>query len=286
MRLPSRSKIVKPPAGPPTPEIEAAIHQLRSPGALCYVRLWSTNQGISGELSFNTAEAVTTTGTLEIRLKRARIDLSSTASTDDWSWNEELMDTANANVSNVEETNGHAYAHTVLQGSASEARIETDAKAGIPGLAASIAAKMGFSTKDEETLQNSANQLSKFSRPIHHIKTEHRGAAFRLEFEAFPLADLSYLNTHLTRLPLLDVPEPSALDFKGLKVQLRLSYDGEADEIQHAFAISKATGTWRQLQTSNNRRAIAEVLLSKFLPELHTSQTLWPHEPPAQEVLS
>jgi hypothetical protein len=280
MKLPSRSKTAKPLAAPPDSEIEAAINQLRSTGALCYVRLWSTNQGISGELSFNTAEAVTTTGTLEIRLKRARIDLGSTASTQHWSWNEELMDAANANISSVEETHGQAYAHSSLQGSTSEAKIEAEAKAGIPGFAATIAAKIGLSTKDEETLQNSANRQSKFTRPVHHIKAEHRGLSFRLEFEAFPLADLSYLNTHLTRLPLLDVPEPSALDLNNLQVQLRLSYDGEANEIQHAFAISKATGAWRQLQTSTNRRAIAEVLLSKFLPKLHEPLTLWPHETP------
>lgn len=286
MRLTSRSKTATLPEGPPLPEIEAAINQLRLPGALCFVRLWSTNQGIAGELSFNTAEAATATGTLEVRLKRARIDLSSTASTDGWSWNEELADTANTNISTIEETHGRASAHTLLQGSGTEGRLETGGKAGIPGLGATLAAKTGRTTKDEKTRQASENTQIKFTRPAHHIKTEHRGAAFRLEFKAFPLDDLSYLNTHLMRLPLLDVPEPSALDFTGLQVQLRLSYDAEADELEHAFAISNATGTWRQLQTSTNRRAIAEVLLSKFLPQLHAPQTLWPHVDPTREVLA
>jgi hypothetical protein len=214
-----RTRSTVPTTCPPLEEIEAALSQLRAPGCLCFVRAWSTNQGLAAELSFNEAEAETPSGKLEICLREARIDIASPQASSAWTWNEEFLSIADGRISSIEQSFGAAR----------------------------------------------------------HIEVQHRSDAFRIRFSAYPLNDLAALNTNLARLPLVNVPEPAALDLTQVTMDLSLRLDDELGEVRHAFRIRNASGAWRPLVGSLHKQILAELLLSKFLHPLHDRQRLWPH---------
>ena len=269
----------KPPTrlqGPPVADVEAAVAQLRAPDALCFVHLTTTNQGLSAELSFNTATSETHSGRLEIALREAAIEVASPLVDPQWTWNDSLLETARGSMSMVE------VLSSATEGTA--ARTDDGTEASVSGMAqvAALVAKGEVNSKIQERRSSQTERSasrgvqSKVTRMQRHIRVERRSGAFRLEFFAGTNDDLVDLNTELTRLPLIDVPAPGDLDLQAVTLDLHLSFAEESSGVRHAFHIRRATGMWSQLSDHANRRILAEILISKFLPEIHAAQRLWP----------
>ena len=148
----------------------------------------------------------------------------------------------------------------------------------IPLASAEIGSELREGGRTETRSARTQLNQTKFTRDIRHMKVEKRPTCFRVHFKADPLEDLSDLNTRLTRLPLVDVPEPAALEMNRISVDLHMSHDPDGDEVRHAFHIRRATGAWRPLKDNPKRAVLAELLISKFLPDLHEPQRLFPIE--------
>lgn len=263
------------PAGPPLADIEEAIAQLRAPGAMCFVQLSKTNQGLSAELSFNSARSRTPSGQIELVLREAVIEVWAADADTTWSWNEALLETADQTSDIVE----------VVRSSNEEANSSTvedlNAKVAGKGNVSALFAKAELGAEVAERRSQQRGALStrgaelKVARVLRHIKVQRRDGNFRLEFSAGAQENLIDLNTKLNRLPLLDVPSPSELDLGSVRMDLHLSLDTAGPVVRHAFHVRQATGAWGQL-ASSHRRILAELLLSKFLPEIHEPQRIWP----------
>jgi hypothetical protein len=268
-----------PPEYPPIDEIESAITQICVPGALCYARVWGTNQGLSCELSFNTASATTAGGALEITLREATIELTSPMAAPEWTWNEGLLETAESITSSLEQTNAATQSGTETQTQSRDSKIVGKVKVGFPiGAGVEVGSDIGEGATAESSSARTDTRQAKFTREVRHIKIEKRPASFRVNFSAHPLEDLSDLNTRLTHLPLLDVPEPAVVDLGQISLDLLMSYDPDGEDVRHAFHIRKATGAWRPLKDNPKRALLAELLVSKFLPDLHQAQRLFPKQ--------
>jgi hypothetical protein len=267
-----------PPLGPTLPDILHSIDVLRAPGNLCYARLMVTNQGFSAELSFNSVSAKTGSGIIEVCLREAAIELTSPLAAPDWSWNEELLATAEASIANVEQTDGESRARSDVQVHDLDARLGGRGGIKLPLVDAMLNTEIRQGRKTESRDDQALNRSTRVTREVRNIGVEKRAESFRVRFSAHHREDLSDLNPRLARLPLLDVPSPAALDFNQVHVDLILSHDTGAEEVRHAYHIRTATGLWRPLTNRPNRRALAELLLSKFLPDIHDPQRIWPPE--------
>lgn len=261
---------------PPLIEIEHAVVELRRVGALCYVRAWGTNQGLSMEVSFNTADVSTPSGGLEVCLREATINIASPQAAPDWTWNEGFLEIAEHQTSTMEQSFGSSESEGTVSARDFGSKLTGKGKVTIPIASAELGSEIHDTRRTESKADRGRSRDTKLSRVVRHIEVQRPPGGFRIGFSAHPLDDLVALNTSLARLPVLDVGQPSALDFTKLTMDLRLRLDPDGAEVRHAFHIRNATGAWRPLVGSLHKRLLAELLISKFLRPLHDDHRLWP----------
>jgi len=196
-----------------------------------------------------------------------------------WSWDEEFSETARKLTSTIEIAEGAENTSSRSDGQETEGKVEARVEPRLPFLSGFVSASVRQAVRDEDKASQARKREVRESRSEPHIRHERPGPGrFRMSFSAYPKTDLSELNPSLVRMPLIYVPEPSTLDFTTIRVDLHLAYDDGDNAIRHAFAIHRASGAWRELKDNCNKRILAELLLSKFLPQLHATQRLFPHD--------
>jgi len=264
--------------GPSLADIEMAIGSIRAPGALCYANLRTSNRGLSGGFTFNMAQAQTPSGDLEVVLKEAVFEVRGAREPAAWDWDDDFLEAAKDTISSIEQTDGATRGRTEQNSFDLMAKLTGRGKIGGPLLSveggADIEDKRQSLTKDEQ----SRNRQTKYVEEFQHIKFDRPPGAFRIRLSARPFPDLSDLNVRLARLPLFVTPELTQNDFANLTIDMVLSVDVGSEPLRHSFAIRKATGDWRCLEREPNKRILAELLISRFFPEIHATQRLFPQE--------
>jgi hypothetical protein len=263
--------------GPSEAEMLQALAALRAQGSLCYLNLTTTNQGVAAEFSFNTVVVETSSGKLEIALKEAVIEIRSAHLDPSWAWNHQFLEVADSLTSEAELI--HSSNNLASRARTSQLDSKLNARGKLKAIFGEVEIGSSLSAADKAEARSDVSRGENLKRAWEdpHIQVARDATRFRIEFTPGPFRDLIPLNTKIGRLPLLDLSEPASLNLDEVTATLFLNSDLQAGVVRHAFHIRQATGQWRVLAESPERRAVYELMLSKFLQPAHEPQLLWPH---------
>ena len=247
-----------PPAPVPSDaEIDAVLVQLMARGALSYQRLHATNEGLALELSFNTVSAGTASGTLTVALRAATVCMEGPFGPDA-RWAEALLDTVKATSDKVERTNGR----NDMEGDKQSAKDvgQLGGTVGVPGF--SLKPLVRQERGSDSHRQTTFNDQLKITRDMAAMEVQRSDQTFTLELGSTYRDDLCSLNHHLSRIPAIQLDEPSACGPD--RVRLDVVAGASRFTGMHTFHIRQATGLWEAANAGPNKRAVVELLMSKL----------------------
>lgn len=264
------------PTPPSEDEIVDMVAQLRVPGALAYGKVYTTNRGVGLSLSFNVAKAANASGQLHLVLRQAAVEVTSSLATSAWDWSEDFLALVEDTTTPIERTTSRGEAASLARTRQRDHKFEGAGKIKYPLFEAGGGYSHTRGEKNDARRDSTRNQSDKVTVDTPMIEVYRGARSYSIEFQSGGHENLVPLNPKLNRVSLLDLPEPSSVRPEQVTLDLTLRLGDDDASLHHAFDIRHATGAWKALATSPNKRILGELLFSKFLQPLHQPQRVWP----------
>jgi hypothetical protein len=257
-------------------DVDDAMSAFSMPGALCFVTGFRSNEGFALGVSFNSCCANTSNGSLTLALRNAVIAVTVPQNVDGPQWSPTLLDLVGKQTETL--GNRHLVERALTRSETKEEAAEIKAGFSIKAVLGSIGFDGSYSDKSSGRRDAVAKVLDERSftqtQNLIEIQRQHE-RNFSIFFSSHTGSDLVRMNPLTSYLPTIVVQEFMDFRIEDFTVDLLPGFSG--DDLTHAYRIRSASGVWAQLDASDTRRVVGELLWEKFVRTLGDGQRAWPN---------